>query len=89
VSAAGGEPAGNPSERSQRAREAARLLPLVGLFLVLPPMIALFAVPVDVAGVPLLVVYFFAVWLGLVLAAALLGRAPAPPPPGEQGESET
>lgn len=82
------EPLTNPSERLQRVREAARLLPLAGLFLVLPPLITLFAVPVDVAGVPLLVLYFFAVWLGLVLAAALLGRALAVPAPPGDGQSE-
>ena len=81
------EPAPNSSERSQRAREAARLLPLIGLFLLLPPVIALFAAPIDVGGVPLLVLYFFAVWLGLVVAAALLGRSlELPPPAGEPRE---
>jgi hypothetical protein len=77
------EPASIPPERVSRARDAARVLPLVGLFLLLPPVIVPFAVPVDVAGVPLVVLYLFAVWLGLVLAAALLARALAPRPAAE------
>jgi len=67
-----------PPERVSRARDAARVLPLVGLFLLLPPVIVPFAAAVDVAGVPLVVLYLFAVWLGLVLSAALLARALAP-----------
>lgn len=69
-------------EPSQRAREAAGLLPFLGLFLLMPPVLGLFATPAELAGVPLIVLYVFAVWLGLVLTAALLGRwlhQPAPP----------
>lgn len=61
--------------RAQRTREAAGLLAVLGLFLLMPPVVGLFATPVSLAGVPLIVVYLFAVWLGLVLAAARLGRA--------------
>jgi len=70
-------------ERSARARDIAVLLPLLGLFLLMPPLITLFAVPLAVAGVPLIVIYLFGVWLALVLGAVLLGRAlqPRVPPP--------
>jgi len=73
-----------PPEREARARDAAIVLPLLGLVLLMPPLIVLFAVPISVAGVPLIVVYLFGVWLALVLGAALLGRVlqprtPAPP----------
>ena len=64
-----------PTERERRARDAAVLLPLLGLFLLMPPIIALFAQPVMVGGVPLIAVYVFGVWLALVAAAALLARA--------------
>jgi len=81
------DPTPAPPERLARARDAARALPWAGAFLLLPPVITLFAAPVDLDGVPLVVVYAFAVWLGLVLGAALLSRAldsrapdePAPP----------
>ena len=72
-----------PPERSPRARQAAVLLPLLGLFLLMPPVVGLFATPASLAGVPLIVLYLFAVWLGLVIAAARLGRALAPPGGGE------
>jgi hypothetical protein len=79
------EPAPDTPGRVARARDAARLLPLIGLFLLLPPVIVPFAAPVDVAGVPLVVVYLFAVWLGLIVAAARLARALAPQAPsGEE-----
>ena len=73
-------PEGTPTSREgvSRARDAARLLPFIGLFLLLPPVIAPFAAPVDVLGVPLLVLYLFGVWLGLIVAAAVLARALAP-----------
>lgn len=77
-----------PPERSQRVREAAVALPLVGLFLLMPPLIGLFAAPLDIGGVPLIVLYVFAVWLGLVVAAMRLGRVlelPAPDEPADPG----
>jgi hypothetical protein len=78
------DPTPDTPERASRARDAARLLPLVGLFLLLPPVIAPFAVTVDLAGVPLVVLYLFAVWLGLIVAAALLARALAPRAPASE-----
>ncbi|KAB2876021.1 MAG: hypothetical protein HS106_01900 [Ideonella sp.] len=76
-----GEPLPTPPEREARARDAAIVLPLLGLMLLMPPVIVLFAVPIRVAGVPLIVVYLFGVWLALVLGAALLGRALQPRTP--------
>lgn len=75
------EPAPDMPGRITRARDAAHALPFVGLFLLLPPVLGLFAVPLDLAGVPLLVIYLFAVWLGLIVAAALLARALGPRTP--------
>lgn len=83
----GPDPLQTPPERAERARQAAGVLPILGLFLLVPPVIGLFAAPVDVAGVPLIVVYLFAVWLGLALATALLGRAlELPEPPADPAE---
>jgi hypothetical protein len=59
---------------AERARDAAALLPLAASILFLPPFILLFAVPVRVGGIPLIVVYTFVVWAALVLAAWLLAR---------------
>lgn len=66
-----------PRAPSRRVQAAALLLPLVGLFLLLPPFVTLFGGPARVLGVPLIVFYLFAVWAGLCLAAAwLAGRLP-------------
>ena len=78
------EPTPGPPERISRVRDAARVLPVVGVFLLLPPVIAPFAAPVDLGGVPLMVVYLFSVWLGLIAAAALLARVIEPPAPGPE-----
>jgi len=58
----------------------ALLLPLAGLFLLMPPMVLVFSMPNDVAGLPVIVVYIFAVWGSLVIGAAWLARRLAPPP---------
>ena len=84
----------NTPPSSPRLRDAAVVLPLVGLFLLMPPVITLFVTPADVAGVPLIVAYLFGVWLALIGCAALLGRRIAPdaapdtaPDPGRSAAS--
>lgn len=60
---------------SERARDAAGLLPLLGLALFVPPVITIVAAHgADLAGIPLIVAYVFGAWLGLIAAAALLAR---------------
>jgi hypothetical protein len=59
---------------SHRLRGAAVALPVLGLFLWLPPFVTLFTGPLRPFGVPLIVIYIFGVWAGLVLAAAWLAR---------------
>ena len=73
---------------SHRARSAAVLVPLIGLFLLMPPFITVFTGPVRPWGIPLIVVYIFCVWVALVLVTALLVRrlrtaAPAQAAPGD------
>jgi len=63
-----------------RASGAAVVLPLVGLFLLMPPIITLFAGSQGVAGVSLVVVYVFGVWAALIVCAALLARHLGEPP---------
>jgi hypothetical protein len=61
---------GRKGYRARRLRDAARLLPVLGLVLVLLPVIW-------APGVRALVgdaIYLFVVWLGLIVAAGLLGR---------------
>ena len=60
--------------RARKLRDAAILLPLGGLVLIMPPLASVFALPVRVAGVPLVVAYIFVVWALLIVAARLIGR---------------
>jgi len=61
-------------DRNQRHREAALLIPLFGVFLILPPILGLFDGPHAIAGIPILHIYVFAVWLWLVGAGLWLSR---------------
>ncbi len=60
--------------RARRLREVAVLLPLGGIVLTMPPMASVFALPVRLGGVPLVVGYIFLVWALLILAARAIGR---------------
>jgi hypothetical protein len=80
---------------SSKAPDAAVVLPLFGVFLLMPPIITLFAVGIDIAGMPLIVIYVFGVWAALIACAALLARRldplqPEPPaaPPEIGAERE-
>ena len=77
-----------PRVASPRVRDAARLLPIIGLFLFMPPVVTLFAADADVGGVPLIVAYIFGVWLALIVCAAWLGRRLAPAPDSGEGASD-
>ncbi len=67
-------PASPASTRPARLRDAAVVLPLLGLFAWMPPLIGLFTVPLHVFGVPLIVVWLFGVWLALIVLAFWLSR---------------
>lgn len=58
----------------QRVRDAATLLPVAAAVLLLPPFILVFAAPVLIAGIPLIVVYVFGVWAAIVLCAWMVAR---------------
>lgn len=69
-----------PEPGTPRLRDAASLLPVLGAFLLMPPVITLFTGTHRVWGLPLIVAYLFGVWLALIAAAALLSwRLGAPP----------
>ena len=59
---------------AQRARDAATLLPVAAAVLLLPPFILVFAAPVLIAGIPLIVVYVFGVWAAVVLVRMVVAR---------------
>lgn len=80
---------------SPRTQNLAVLLPLLGLFLLMPPFIALFGVEPRPWGVPLVVAYLFGVWAALLVGAAWLARLLRPreaeglPPAEGEAEGET
>ena len=71
------EPAPDPG----RARDVARIVTLLGVVLVMPPVVTLFVTDARIGGVPLIVAYLFAVWLALIGCARLLAHRLDPRPP--------
>ena len=55
-----------------RTRDLAILLPWLGAFLFMPPVLLLFRPTVNLLGVPLLPVYIFVMWFVLILASRKL-----------------
>ena len=60
--------------RRRRAEALAALLPLVGLFALMPPFIRVFAHDGRIFGAPSALVFLLAVWLGLILGTRRLAR---------------
>ncbi len=60
--------------RTRKLRDAALLLPVFGAFLLISPLITVFTGATTVFGLPLVFVYIFGVWLGLVLLARAMAR---------------
>lgn len=58
--------------RTRNVRDAAAILPLAAIFLLLPPVILIFSAPVLIAGIPLIVLYVYGVWACLILIALLV-----------------
>jgi hypothetical protein len=63
-----------PELESRGARDAAAILPFLGIVLLFPPLISIFAAPFRIAGIPLIVVYLFGVWGAVIIAAYLVSR---------------
>ena len=62
------------SRPSRRLSDVAVIAPMLGFVLLIPPVIGLFATDATVFGAPLVLVYLFGVWLGLIAVAAVLSR---------------
>ena len=60
--------------RLRKIQDSALLLPLIGAFLLLSPLITVFTGPATLFGLPLIFVYVFGVWLGLVILARAMAR---------------
>ncbi|MHC0054469.1 hypothetical protein [Actibacterium sp. D379-3] len=62
------------SYRARRIMDAARLLPILGLFLFLLPLLRQSGDGGEGGGLSAQLVYLFSVWLALIAAAAALAR---------------
>lgn len=73
---------------SRGIRDAASMLPFFSIVLFVPPIVLIFAKPSTLLGIPVIVVYLFAVWAGVIAAAFLfslrLGK-PGQKPPHDDG----
>lgn len=58
----------------KRRYDGAVILPIFAALLIFPPFIKLFAAPVTVFGVPLIVVWLFGLWLALIIVARHLAH---------------
>ena len=68
------EPQSGAGPVSGKPREAAALLVCLGLALLFPPIVLIFAKPHHMLGIPLPVFYIFGIWLVLVLGAVAVSR---------------
>lgn len=62
---------GGGDDRGQGIRDLAGVLPYAAILLLMPPIILIFTAPVQIAGIPLIVVYLFGVW-ALIVAGAFI-----------------
>jgi len=60
------------SLKSRKLRDAAMILPFLGIFLFLTPIPAIFKDPAPSIGIPAIFAYIYGVWLILIVASALI-----------------
>ncbi|MCP5071974.1 MAG: hypothetical protein GY947_01600 [Rhodobacteraceae bacterium] len=65
---------GTGTQPNRKTRDSAALLPLLGIFLLLTPLISAFTRGVQERGIPSIVAYVFGVWIVLIVLAAVLAR---------------
>lgn len=61
--------------RARKLRDRALVLPLTGLFLLMPPVALIFHSEAKLFGLPVTMIYLFVVWAGLILAARQQAKA--------------
>ena len=59
---------------SRRLQTAAVLLPVFGAMLFVPPLLGVFNVPAAFVGIPVVAIYLFSVWIGLIALTFILAR---------------
>lgn len=63
---------------ARRWRDFARLLPLLGVFLLVSPIITVFDVKADVLGLPMIFAFIYGTWALLIVFAARIARRLGP-----------
>ena len=67
-------PQQNHDPRRQKARDRSLILLMIGFALLMPPFARIFHLEGKLGGLPVTVVFLFAVWAALIAGAALLSR---------------
>jgi len=78
---------GTRQSDGQGFRDLAVVLPIVAVLLLTPPLIRIFATPATLGGIPVIVVYIFAVWASVILVAAMIARHTRQTPGGNPEDS--
>lgn len=60
--------------QDRKTRDAALILPIIGLLFLIPPFATIFAIDGRIFGIPVMVAYVFTVWALLIAAAAFLAK---------------
>ena len=80
----------DPGQTRRKARDRSIALLLLGVVLLMPPLIGVSLVDGTVAGLPIPLLYVFAVWAALIAGAAVLARplqnSEGSPPPEDKGD---
>lgn len=63
-----------PEPDSRATRDAATILPVLAIVLLMPPVILIFSAPIVVFGIPVIIVYLFAAWAVVILCAWMIAR---------------
>ena len=58
----------------RRLETTALVLPVFGAILIVPPFLGVFNLPVTLFGMPIVAIYLFSVWTGLIVATAVISR---------------
>lgn len=61
-------------QSSRKVRDQSTILLLLGLALLVSPMAGIFQIDAKLVGVPVTLLYLFAVWAGLIIGAYVLAK---------------
>ncbi len=60
--------------RQKKIAFLAKILPIAGLIVILPPLVSITNAKADFFGFPAIITYLFTIWIFLIVAAYLLQR---------------